>query len=327
MTTTDSKAILEVRDLRTHLFTRKGVGKAVDGVSFSLFRGKTLGLVGESGSGKSMTAVSLLRLHPAPAARIISGEVIFDGVDLLQKSDREMRHYRGRDLAYVPQDPLSALNPVFRIGEQLGEALTVHRGLGGKVLREKLIGLLRKVNVPEPEQRLSTYPHQLSGGMRQRVVSAIGISCDPKVLIADEPTTSLDVTVQAVYLDLLREIQAETGLAILFITHDFGIVANLCDEVAVMYAGRIVERASTQQLFETPLHPYSRALISTLPDPSVKHRRLPAIVGHPPSIFERPPGCPFAPRCTAATATCLENDPPFLEMGDNRGVACWNAVQ
>lgn len=326
MTTKDSNAILEVRDLRTHLFTRKGVGKAVDGVSFSLFRGKTLGLVGESGSGKSMTAVSLLRLHPAPAARIISGEVLLEGVDLLQKSEREMRHYRGRDLAYVPQDPLSALNPVFRIGEQLGEALTIHRGLSGTALREKLIGLLRRVNVPEPEQRLSTYPHQLSGGMRQRIVSAIGISCDPKVLIADEPTTSLDVTVQAVYLDLLREIQAETGLAILFITHDFGIVANLCDEVAVMYAGRIVERASTQQLFETPLHPYSRALISTLPDPSVKHRRLPAIFGNPPSIFERAPGCPFAPRCTAATASCLEEDPPFLELDGNRGVACWNAT-
>ncbi|MFM9887398.1 MAG: ABC transporter ATP-binding protein, partial [Burkholderiales bacterium] len=304
--------VLDVRDLRTHLHTRRGIGKAVEGVSFILRRGRTLGLVGESGSGKSMAAMSLLQLHPQPAARIVGGQVLFDGVDLLRKSQREMRAYRGRHIAYVPQDPLSSLNPVFRIGDQLAEPLRLHLSMSGPSLQVRLIELLRKVNIPSPAARLLAFPHQLSGGTRQRVVSAMGISCGPEVLIADEPTTALDVTVQAEYLELLRDIQLETGLAILFITHDFGIVANLCDDVLVMYAGRIVEQSPTPRLFAQPAHPYTRALLASLPDPTSRVDRLAAIPGQPPSIFEAEVGCPFAPRCANVMARCTAEDPPFL---------------
>lgn len=318
--------VLEVTELRTHLFTRRGVGKAVDGVSFRLFAGKTLGLVGESGSGKSMTAVSVLQLQPRPAGRIVGGEIRFQGVNLLEKSDREMRAYRGRHISYIPQDPLSSLNPVFTIGEQLAEGLRIHLGMTGAAARERVVELLKIMCIPSPEERVDAFPHQLSGGTRQRVVSAMGISCNPEVLIADEPTTALDVTVQAAYLDLLREIQRERGLAILFITHDFGIVANVCDDVAVMYAGRIVERAPTRRLFARPAHPYTQALLESLPDPLAHAERLLAIPGQPPSIFGRPAGCPFAPRCRHAEARCTEAYPPFVELGDGQGAACWKLV-
>lgn len=319
--------VLDVRDLRTHLFTRRGIGKPVDGVSFQLRAGRTLGLVGESGSGKSMTAVSLLQLHPQPAARIVSGQVLFKGEDLLRKPPAELRAYRGRHLAYVPQDPLSALNPVFTVGAQLHEAMAIHLRLEPARLLERAIGLLRRVHVPSPEERMRAFPHQLSGGTRQRVVSAMGIACDPEVLIADEPTTSLDVTVQAVYLDLLREIQRERGIAILFITHDFGIVANLCDEVAVMYAGRIVEHAPTRRLFEVPAHPYTQALLGSLPDPTVEVAHLPAIPGQPPSIFALPGGCPFAARCDRVLERCGHEYPPMVITSDAHSAACWRLAR
>ena len=326
MTTSAHKPVLEVRDLRTHLFTRRGVGKAVDGVSFNLYPGRTLGLVGESGSGKSMTAISVLQLHPRPAARIVSGEIVFQGVNLLEKTDREMRAYRGRHISYVPQDPLSSLNPVYTVGAQVAEAMRIHLGMTGTGARQRVVELLRIMSIPSPEERVDAFPHQLSGGTRQRVVSAMGISCNPEILIADEPTTALDVTVQATYLDLLREVQQERGLAILFITHDFGIVANVCDDVAVMYAGRIVERAPTRKLFAAPAHPYTQALLESLPDPTQSPERLPAIPGQPPSIFERPAGCPFAPRCRVAEARCSEAYPPFVELEDGQGAACWKLV-
>jgi oligopeptide/dipeptide ABC transporter ATP-binding protein len=318
--------VLEVSDLRTHLFTRRGVGKAVDGVKFNLYPGRTLGLVGESGSGKSMTALSVLQLHPRPAARIVGGEIVFQGVNLLQKSHKEMRAYRGRHISYIPQDPLSSLNPVYTVGAQVAEAMRIHLGMTRGAARQRVLELLRVMSIPSPEERMDAFPHQLSGGTRQRVVSAMGISCNPEILIADEPTTALDVTVQATYLDLLREVQQERGLAILFITHDFGIVANVCDDVAVMYAGRIVERAPTRKLFAAPAHPYTQALLESLPDPMKPLERLPAIPGQPPSIFERPAGCPFAPRCRVAEARCTETYPPFVELEDGQGAACWKLV-
>jgi oligopeptide/dipeptide ABC transporter ATP-binding protein len=318
--------LLEVRNLKTHFITRRGVGRAVENVSLKLFPGKTLGLVGESGSGKSMTALSLLRLHPEPAAQIVGGEVLFRGEDLLKKTPKEMQRYRGKHLAYVPQDPLSSLNPVFRIGEQVEEPMRIHLKLGRGGLRHRAVELLQRVQVPAAEDRISSYPHQLSGGTRQRVVSAIGISCNPEVLVADEPTTSLDVTVQAVYLDLLRDIQQESGLSILFITHDFGIVANLCDEVAVMYAGGIVEHAPTEELFDRPRHPYTQALMAALPDPTRIVDRLMAIPGQPPSIFDRTTGCPFAPRCQHVTSVCLEQAPPSVALSAQHSASCWNLV-
>ena len=318
--------VLEVKDLRTYFFTRRGVGKAVDGVSFNLHAGRTLGLVGESGSGKSVTASSILQLQPRPAARIVGGAVTFLGVDLITKTDKEMRAYRGRHIAYVPQDPLSSLNPVYTIGEQVAEGMRIHLGMTRAAARERVLALLRVMSIPSPEERIDAHPHQLSGGTRQRVVSAMGISCNPEILIADEPTTALDVTVQATYLDLLRDVQQERGLAILFITHDFGIVANVCDDVAVMYAGRIVERAPTRKLFAAPAHPYTQALLESLPDPTQPVERLPAIPGQPPSIFERPEGCPFAPRCRKVEARCTETYPPFVELEDGQGAACWKLV-
>ena len=273
-----------------------------------------------------MTAGSVLLLQPRPAARIVGGEVYFQGVNLLQKSDQEMRAYRGRHISYVPQDPLSSLNPVYTVGAQVAEAMRIHLGMNRTAARQRVLELLRIMSIASPEERIDAFPHQLSGGTRQRVVSAMGISCNPEILIADEPTTALDVTVQATYLDLLREVQQERGLAILFITHDFGIVANVCDDVAVMYAGRIVERAPTYKLFAAPAHPYTQALLESLPDPMQPLERLPAIPGQPPSIFERPAGCPFAPRCRVAESRCTETYPPFVELEDGQGAACWKLV-
>ncbi|MGE0522716.1 MAG: ABC transporter ATP-binding protein [Variibacter sp.] len=323
MSSQTATPVLEVKDLCTYFFARRGVGKAVDGVTFNLYSGRTLGLVGESGSGKSITASSILQLQPKPVARIVGGSVNFFGVDLVRKTGGEMRAYRGRHIAYIPQDPLSSLNPVYTIGEQVAEGMRIHLGMTRTAARERVLELLRVMSIPSPEQRIDAFPHQLSGGTRQRVVSAMGISCNPEILIADEPTTALDVTVQATYLDLLRDIQRERGLAILFITHDFGIVANVCDDVAVMYAGRIVERAPTRKLFAAPAHPYTQALLESLPDPNQSVERLPAIPGQPPSIFERPEGCPFAPRCRQVEARCTQSYPPFVELEDGQGVACW----
>lgn len=318
--------VLEVRDLRTHFFTRRGVGKAVDGVNFHLDEGETLGLVGESGSGKSVAATSIIGLHPRPAARIVGGEILFRGRDLAKMSFGQLRAYRGRRVAMVFQDPMAALDPVFTVGEQLEASLRLHHGLSGRALRARAVELLRLLRIPEPELRLRQYPHHFSGGMRQRVVSAIALSGEPEILIADEPTTSLDVTIQAAYLHLLREIQRTTGFAVLFITHDFGVVAKLCDRVAVMYAGKIVETASTGTLMSTAAHPYTRALLASIPDVRVSTPRLLAIEGRPPSIYDRSPGCSFAPRCPLVMAVCRAEYPPVVDLGDGHSAACWKHV-
>ena len=300
-----SDVVLEVDDLRTYFVTRWGLVKAVDGVSFDLRRGETLGIVGESGSGKSVTALSIMRLVPSPPGHIVGGSVHLSGEDILQLDEKEMEKVRGDRVAMVLQDPMTALNPVFDIDDQVGEALKIHRNMKGNALREQVIDMLRKVRIPAPEVRIRDYPHQLSGGMRQRVVGAIGISCDPEVLIADEPTTSLDVTIQAQYLRLLKDLQAETGVGIMFITHDFGIVAKMCDRVAVMYAGRIVEHADVRTIFNNPKHEYTKALINSVPKLEEKTGRLAQIDGQPPLLYNLPTGDAFAERTPLPT---LEKD-------------------
>jgi len=295
--------VLEVSDLQTHFTTRWGTVKAVDGVSYHVRRGETLGIVGESGSGKSVTALSLMRLVPSPPGHIVGGSVILNGRNLLDLSEGEMTQVRGGEISIILQDPMQALNPVFNIQNQVGEAIRIHQHLKGSVLWDKIVDSLRKVRIPAPEVRAKDYPHQLSGGMRQRVVGAIGISSAPSVIIADEPTTSLDVTIQAAYLRLLRQIQQEEGVAIVFITHDFGIVAKMCDRVAVMYAGRIVELSDVRTIFNEPKHEYTKALIGSVPKLEEKTGRLPQIEGQPPLLYNLPPGDAFAPRST------LEFDP------------------
>jgi oligopeptide/dipeptide ABC transporter ATP-binding protein len=302
------------------------MGKAVDGVSFDLGRGETLGLVGESGCGKSMTSLSIVGLHPRPASRIVGGQILFDGEDLVTLSADDLRRYQGKRLAMILQDPMSALNPVFTINNQLSEPLRLHQHLRGRGLWDRAIELLTLLRIPAPERRLGSYPHQFSGGMRQRVVGAIGLSCSPEVLIADEPTTSLDVTVQAAYLALLKDIQKQTELAILFITHDFGVVARMCDRVAVMYAGKIVETAPTWELFDQPAHPYTEALLNSVPDVRMGTKRLYAIEGYPPSIYERSSGCPFAPRCPYVMPHCQEEYPPEVAVAPGHKSSCWRHV-
>lgn len=318
-----SHVVLEVRDLRAYLSTRWGVTRAVDGVSFELREGETLGIVGESGSGKTMTALALLRLLPKPAGRIIGGQVLLDGEDLLTKSEREMRQVRGRKISMILQDPQTSLNPVFTIGNQLNEALQLLKARDGRSLRERAVEALRMVQVAAPERRLHDYPYQMSGGMRQRVVGAMAIAGHPRVLIADEPTTALDVTIQAQYLRLLKRIQQETGVSIIFITHDFGIVARMCDRAAVMYAGRIVEQGSVRQLFADPAHPYTRALLGSVPSMDQQVARLSAIDGQPPALFDLPPGCRFEPRCPQAMARCRDEYPATYSRGEAHGAACW----
>jgi len=317
------KMLLEVIDLKTYFFTRRGIAKAVDGVSFSLNEGETLGLVGESGCGKSITAFSLLRLVPRPAGRIVSGKVLFEGVDLLQLSEVEMRKLRGSRLSMIPQDPDSSLNPVFTIGSQVAEAIGIHQKLKKESLWQRTVEMLRLVRIPSPEMRLQHWPHQMSGGMKQRIVGAIALSCQPHLLIADEPTTFLDTTVQAQYLRLLKEIQQTANLSMLFITHDFGIVANMCDRVAVMYAGRIVENAELRELFNNPLHPYTVALMRSLPKLEVKVERLYNIEGQPPDLRNLPKGCSFASRCAKAREKCYSQYPPQVTVSEGHSLSCW----
>ncbi len=315
--------VLDVRDLHTHFFNRRGVLKAVDGVSFRLRRGETLGLVGESGCGKSMTALSLLRLVPQPAARIVGGEILLDGEDILGKNAQEMRQIRGRRIAMILEDPQTSLNPVFTIGNQLTEAFALHQRQPVRLLRRLAEDALRRVKVAAPGRRLDDFPHQMSGGMKQRVVGAIAISGAPQVLIADEPTTALDVTIQLQYLKLLKELQAETQMALLFITHDFGIVARMCDRVAVMYAGRIVEAGPVRQVFHHPAHPYTQALMASVPTMDEKVELLAAIDGQPPALDALPPGCRFAARCAYAEARCLQQYPPAYTIETEHTASCW----
>ena len=315
--------ILQVEDLHTYCFTRWGVVKAVDGVSFALRQGETLGIVGESGCGKSMTALSLLRLVPRPVARIVQGKVLLQGENLLDKSEREMRDIRGRRLSMILQDPQTSLNPVFTIGNQLLEAIHIHHKGRPRTLLSRAINALSQVKVAAPERRVEDYPHQMSGGMKQRVVGAIALSCEPHVMIADEPTTSLDVTIQAQYLRLLREIQEQTGLSIIFITHDFGIVAKMCDRVMVMYAGRVVESGPVRDIFNHPAHPYTQALLQSVPAMEERPERLYAIEGQPPALWELPPGCRFTARCAHAEARCEQTYPSSFAVGTDHTADCW----
>jgi oligopeptide/dipeptide ABC transporter ATP-binding protein len=315
--------LLVVEDLKTHFFTRRGVTKAVDGVSFTLHAGETLALVGESGSGKSVTCLSLVRLVPEPAGRIVGGRVLLEGEDLLQKSSAEMRRVRGKKIAMVLQDPLTSLNPALTIGTQVSEVVRLHQGLRGTPLRERVLEALHRLRIPAASTRLRHYAHQFSGGMRQRVSSAIALSCAPRLLIADEPTTALDVTIQAQYLELLKEVQASAGVAVILVTHDFGIVAAIADRVAVMYAGRIVEMGSTLQVFDNPSHPYTRALLRCLPDVGLKREQLVEIGGQPPDLARLPQGCPFAPRCPERQPICDETYPPTVPVASGHIASCW----
>ena len=315
--------VLDVQDLRTYFRTRWGTVKAVDGVSFTLDRGETLGIVGESGCGKSVTMLSLMRLIPIPPGREVGGKIILDGEDLLQLTEKEMTDIRGRKIALIVQDPMTSLNPVFSIGNQVVEAIKLHQNLPKKSLMASALDVLRKVNIPAAETRMRDYPHQMSGGMRQRVVGAMGISCQPQVLIADEPTTSLDVTIQAQYLALLNEIKRESDVALLFITHDFGIVAKMCDRVAVMYAGRIVEMGGVRDIFNHPAHPYTEALMASVPKMEEDVDRLYSIDGQPPTLHDLPPGCSFATRCQYVMERCREEYPPQIEAREGHISACW----
>jgi len=320
---TSEAPILKVENLRTYFRTRWGEVKAVDGVNFELRKGETLGIVGESGSGKSVTMLSMMRLIPMPPGRIVEGSITLDGEDLLQLSESEMSKVRGSKIALIIQDPMTSLNPVLSIGNQVTEAIRIHQDIPKRSVMEKALEVLRKVNIPAAESRIRDYPHQMSGGMRQRVVGAIGISCQPMVLIADEPTTSLDVTIQAQYLKLLRDLQQESGLSLIFITHDFGIVAKMCDRVAVMYAGKIVEMGSVRDIFNVPSHPYTEALLASVPKMEEDVDRLYAIEGQPPLLHDLPVGCAFADRCPHVMDRCREEYPPEFPVAEGHYSACW----
>src|SRR5262245_54776511 len=315
--------VLDVSGLQTHFFTFGGrrVVRAVDGVSFSLGEGETLGLVGESGSGKTTTCLSIVGLLPR-AARIVGGSVIFEGEDLTRKSQRELRRVRGRRIAVILQDPMASLNPLFTIGRQVAEPAFFHQKLRGRSLRERVQQLLRAVRIPSPERRMGDYPHEMSGGMRQRIVGAIALAGGPRVVIADDPTTNLDVTIQAQYLDLLKDIQRETGVALIFVTHNLGIVAKMCDRVAVMYAGKIVEQAPVRELFDHPRHPYTRALLGAVPKLGSKEP-LYSITGQPPNLANLPTGCAFHPRCPEAVARCQTEEPRDFHPGAGSVARCW----
>ncbi len=318
----NGKVVLEVKNLHTYFFNRWGTVKAVDGVNFAVRQGETLGIVGESGCGKTMTALSLMRLNPKPASRIIDGEINLDGEDILRRSEKDMRDIRGRKISMILQDPQTSLNPVYTVGNQLIEALT-HRREHAKDLKTEAEESLRSVRVAAPQRRLHDFPHQMSGGMKQRVVGAIAMACDPMVIIADEPTTALDVTIQLQYLRLLKDIQVETGMSIIFITHDFGIVARMCDRVVVMYAGRVVEEGPVRGIFNNPSHPYTEALIGSVPKLEERVERLYQIEGQPPALYDLPVGCRFAARCPHVKDKCLEEYPDNFDADENHTAACW----
>jgi oligopeptide/dipeptide ABC transporter ATP-binding protein len=319
--------LLELRNLSTHYVSARGtrVVRAVDEVSLTLGARSTLGIVGESGSGKSTLALTILRLLP-PAARITGGEILFEGEDLRTKSDGEMRRIRGKRIAMILQDPMASLNPLFTVGDQVGEALRVHEGVGRAGAWSRAKDLLKSVRISAPEARVGEYPHQMSGGMRQRIVGAIAISCAPRLLIADEPTTSLDLTIQAQYLNLLRDLQRQHELALIFITHNLGIVAKMCDQVAVMYAGRLVEWGPVTRIFDAPAHPYTQALLGSIPRMGDSRKRLTAIEGQPPDLAAPPSGCAFHPRCPQAMAQCREQTPPETVLAPSHTTRCWLSV-
>jgi oligopeptide/dipeptide ABC transporter ATP-binding protein len=326
-----NRPILEIDNLQTHFFTAGGVVRAVDGVSYAVGRGETLGVVGESGCGKSVTALSILRLVSSPPGRIVGGAIRFDGTNLLDLTEKQMERIRGNDISMIFQEPMTSLNPLLTVGRQITEAIVLHQGLSQHDAMDQAIAMLRRVHIPEAERRVHSYPHQLSGGMRQRVMIAMALSCNPKVLIADEPTTALDVTIQAQILDLMRELQDTLGTAIVLITHDMGVVAETADRVVVMYAGRKVEEAPVDDLFEHPGHPYTHGLLGSIPNVEAAARsnprrtRLTEIKGMVPSLANLPQGCTFAPRCTFASDQCHAAYPPLEQHRPGHLIACWHA--
>jgi peptide/nickel transport system ATP-binding protein len=327
MSQTTGKPILEVDDLRTYFYTRDCVVRSVDGVSFSVSEGETLAIVGESGCGKSVTSLSILRLIASPPGKIVSGSIRFHGKDLLGFSDAQMRDIRGDKISMIFQEPMTSLNPVLTIGRQIGEVLELHRHCTKEEARIRILELLKMVNIPEPESRIDEYPHQLSGGMRQRIMIAMALACDPEILIADEPTTALDVTIQAQILNLMRELRDRTRAAIILITHDLGVVAEMAQRVVVMYAGRKVEEANVFDLFEKPMHPYTLGLLNSMPRlDDAASKRLVEIPGMVPSMRTEIVGCAFAPRCSSATERCTLESPVLTDHGNKHWVACWNPV-
>jgi len=314
---------LKVEELRTHFSTERGVAKAVDGVSFTVDQGDTLGIVGESGCGKSVTVLSILRLIRQPPGRIVSGRVLFEGRDLLALSPAEMRQVRGNRISMIFQDPMSSLNPVFTVGEQVAESIRLHQGLGAREAFEGAVEMLNRVRIPAARKRAGEYPHQMSGGMRQRVMIAMALSCRPQVMIADEPTTALDVTIQAQTLSLLEQLQAETGTSVLLITHDLGVIAETARTVVVMYAGKVMEQAGVRELFKRPRHPYTEALLKSIPRADQVQERLLTIPGTVPSLLHLPLGCKFSNRCGRATARCLAEEPPLFGADSGHLARCW----
>ncbi len=314
--------LLVLDDLKTHFFTDEGVARAVDGVSYRVKRGETLGVVGESGCGKSVTALSVMRLIPDPPGRVVGGRIVFKGRDLVPLSDEEIRKIRGNEIGMIFQEPMTSLNPVFTVGDQIIEAVMLHRGVPYGEAREHATEMLRKVGIPSPESRVDDYPHQMSGGMRQRVMIAMALSCDPDLLIADEPTTALDVTIQAQILDLMRKLQDELGMSVLLITHDLGVVAQNAQHVAVMYAGKVVEFSSTGEVFGNPRHPYTVGLFRSIPRLGERVKRLDTIPGTVPSALEFPDGCRFNNRCPFATDRCRSDEPDLREIAPGHAVAC-----
>jgi oligopeptide/dipeptide ABC transporter ATP-binding protein len=314
--------LLDVRDLRTHFDVMDGVVKAVDGVSFSLRKGARLALVGESGCGKSVTAMSIMRLIETPPGRFAGGEILFNGRDLLKVSDREIRHVRGGEIAMIFQEPMTSLNPVLTVGDQIVEAVQLHQHVNGRQAREIARQALADVGVADAKRRLSQYPHELSGGMRQRVMIAMALSCNPSLIIADEPTTALDVTIQRQILELIKAIQERTGAALLLITHDLGVVAETVDDVAVMYAGRVVETGTVEEVLLRPRHPYTRGLLASIPSQTKRGKPLSVIKGVVPNPFRMPPGCKFQPRCPYQWEECGMAEPPLIPLGDSRSARC-----
>ncbi|HKZ01144.1 MAG TPA: ABC transporter ATP-binding protein [Pyrinomonadaceae bacterium] len=314
--------LLEVRDLRTYFNTEDGIVKAVDGISFELKRGETLGIVGESGSGKSVTNLSIIRLIPDPPGRIVSGEVLFAGQDLLLLSERKVRKVRGRRIAMIFQDPMTSLNPFMKISRQLMEMTQLHLGHTREQAYEHAVKMLETVGIPEPRRRANDYPHEFSGGMRQRVMIAMALSCQPELLIADEPTTALDVTIQAQILELIKELKHETGTSVILITHDLGVVAGMTDHLIVMYAGRVFEQAPTRELFARPGNPYTKGLLRSVPDPTAERDQLYQIPGLPPDVAHLPSGCPFAPRCDYVQKICQQDFPPFVQLNSEHFSLC-----
>jgi len=317
------KRLLEVKDLRINFHTEEGIVPAINGVSMHINKGETLGLVGESGSGKSVTSLSVMRLIPIPPGQIVGGKILFQGENLLERSESEMQKIRGNKISMIFQEPMTSLNPLLTCGEQIAESVQLHQGVRKKEALEKAIELLKLVGVPSPEHRINEYPHQLSGGLRQRVMIAMGLSCNPRLLIADEPTTALDVTIQAQILELLRNLKQELQMSILLITHDLGVVAEMADRVAVMYAGKIVEEGDVVSLFRNPLHPYTEGLLKSVPRLDDHQDILYSIEGTVPNPLDMPKGCSFSPRCTYAKEICHQKEAPLVELGPNRRVSCW----